>query len=362
VLEKIPTLVTVAVLAVIFAFLERHVRSGRSLMWKIGWFLVFIHFLAQLFDPAAGQPSPLLSFLDWGALQASAIAFIVASASIVEEPGKRILLFAVLGGPSVAYTLIGSYDIQGRWPYVACLLSYLLGGVVFLFVNRKMSVRQAGILATALGACGFWGVYAALHGSFDRGAIVLLGVSFALPGVLMVLNDWRPSPGVVTVVVGFLFWGAVFPVAMLTTRFLPHVQIPEEVWNIPKMFVAFGMALTVVEDMRARERAKNVEMQRFSAITSQLLGGAPVDSLCGEVAAAISEVTNFRVALVHLADAGRSLRLAGTSGIPQMAITEMLEQARQWSTKEIEQACTFGRMVGPNSFQLAKTTPCAFLP
>lgn len=360
-LEKVPTLLTVAVLAVIFAFLERHVRSGRSRMWKIGWFLVFIHFLAQLFEPAGGQAGPFISFLDWGSLQASAVAFIVASASIVEEAAKRMLLVAIIGLPSVAYTLIGSWDVQRRWPYVACLLACFAGGIGFLFVHRKMSMRNAGILAVALGACGFWGVYAALHGSFDPGAVVLLGAGFALPGVLMFLNDWRPSPGVLTVVIGFLFWGAVFPAGMLTASLMPQVQIPGEIWNIPKMFVAFGMVLTVVEDMRAKEKAKNIEMQRFSAITSQLLGGATVDSLCGEVAAAISEVTNFRVALVHLADAGRSLRLVGASGVPQTALPEMREQARQWTTKDIEEACGQGRMVGTNSFLISATTQCAYL-
>ncbi len=63
---KLSTLSTVAVLAVIFACLERHVRSATSRFWKIGWFLIFSYFAAQLVEPANGPASPLLIVLDWG--------------------------------------------------------------------------------------------------------------------------------------------------------------------------------------------------------------------------------------------------------------------------------------------------------
>jgi len=66
----------------------------------------------------------------------------------------------------------------------------------------------------------------------------------------MCRNQYRTTPGVLTVIIGFLFWGAVFPVGMLTDRFIPQVHIPAEMWNVPKMFVAFGMILAVVEEMQ----------------------------------------------------------------------------------------------------------------
>jgi hypothetical protein len=37
---------------------------------------------------------------------------------------------------------------------------------------------------------------------------------------------------------------------MLTDYLIPQVHIPDELWNLPKVFVAFGMILTVVEDMQ----------------------------------------------------------------------------------------------------------------
>lgn len=147
---------------------------------------------------------------------------------------------------------------------------------------------------------------------------------------------------------------------MLDDHFLPNTRIPEEIWNIPKkMFVALGMVLTVVEDMRCQEHAKNLQMHPFSSITSRLLGGASVDSLCGEVTAAITEVTDFPGAIVFLGEAGDPLRLTGSSGLPQFLHRETCERVQQWTAKDVENACARGRMIGENAFVLQSGTDAA---
>ncbi len=65
ILEKIPTLVTVAVLVGIFAGLKRHSHSARLQLWLVAWFLVFTHFVAQMFEPASGATNPLLLASIW---------------------------------------------------------------------------------------------------------------------------------------------------------------------------------------------------------------------------------------------------------------------------------------------------------
>src|SRR5271154_3834815 len=122
ILEKIPTFVTVGVLVVIFACLKRHERCARLQLWAVGWFLVFIHFLAQLLEPASGHVSPFLLALDLGALQGSAIAFLVSVSSVAEDYAKRTVLLLVIGLPSVAYAVLSCYDVQVRWPYIVCLV------------------------------------------------------------------------------------------------------------------------------------------------------------------------------------------------------------------------------------------------
>jgi two-component system NtrC family sensor kinase len=369
ILEKMPTVVTVAVLVGIFAGLKRHGRSARLQLWLVAWSLVFVHFVAQMLEPASGPVSKVLQAIDIATLIASAAIFVVSVSSVVEDRYKRNLFLLTTLIPAVAYGVLDCYDLSARWPFVLCLLFSLGGGSLFLFWAAR-NPRPWGIVTVSItSAAGVWATQAALHGSFDEGLTVLLGLGFALPGIFVCWNYWRVSPGTLTVVVGFLSWGAVFPVGMLMERFAPGVNVPPELWNVPKMFVAFGMILAMVEDksesieaMQRRERVLNRQMERFSAITSQLLSGANVDALCAEITLAITEVSNFRVAAIHLDNAGQGLRLAGASGLGPLALTELESKARAWTPEDVKDFCSRGRRIGKNSFLLSAVQAAKYGP
>src|SRR5215472_5355581 len=104
-LAKIPTLVTVAVLVVIFGCLKRHARSARLQLWMVGWVLVFVHFMANLLEPSSGPVSHYLLAIDLASLQAAAIAFLTSVSRVVEDVYKRTLLLLIAGVPTVAYAL-----------------------------------------------------------------------------------------------------------------------------------------------------------------------------------------------------------------------------------------------------------------
>src|SRR5579862_7618329 len=135
--DKIPTVLTVAVLVGIFAGLKRHSHSARLRLWQIAWFLVFTHFVAQMFEPARGAVSPLLLAIDLAALQASAVVFVVSVSAIVEDRLKRYSLLLVIGIPTITYCLLACYDVHARWAYVASLLTALGGGLSSMFWIRK---------------------------------------------------------------------------------------------------------------------------------------------------------------------------------------------------------------------------------
>lgn len=358
-LEKIPTVVTVAVLVGIFLALKRHSHSARLQLWMVAWFLIFTHFVAQMLEPATGDVSPYLLAIDLGSLQAAAVAFVASVSAVAEDRGKRTLMLLVTGLPSVAYAILASYDLHARWPYVLCLSACFIGGILFLFWVRKFSVYAVSI-ALVGSAAVVWAIRAALRGSFDEGLTALLGLGFALPGVFLCRNYWRASPGILTAAGGFFCWGAVFPVGMLLDHIAPHANVPAELWNTPKMFVAFGMILAIVEDksesiknMQRQERALNHQLERFSTITSQLLSGATVDLLCNEIASAITEVSNFQRAVIELDCGSHGLRVAGASGLPPAELAQLQEKSRLWTTDTIKDFCTRGREIGPKSFLLS---------
>jgi len=359
VVEKIPTFLTVGVLVIIFVCLKRQARSARLTLWTVGWALVFTHFLAQLLEPDRGPVSPFLLAIDSGSLQAAAVSFLVSVSQVVTDYAKRSLLLLVLGVPSVAYVACTCYDVHARWPYVLCLIACFGGAACFFFrVSRKLSLY----LATVTFLCslaGAWAIRAALRGSFEEGAVALLGIGFGLPGLFICRNHWRASPAMLTIAGGFFCWGAVFPLGLLVDRLAPNLIIPGELWNTPKFFVAFGMILAVVEDksesiagMQHQAAVLNRQLERFSALTSRLLGGGRPDTICPAIASAITEVSNFSVAVVHLEDAERRLWVAGSSGLSPQSLRRVQSQTQDWTLDRIKSLCSPARLMGKNSYLL----------
>jgi signal transduction histidine kinase len=358
VLEKIPTFLIVGVLVIIFVGLKRHGRSARLTLWTVGWTLVFTHFLAQLLEPDHGPANSFLLAVDSGSLQAAVVTFLVSVSMVAEDYAKRTLLLLVLGVPSVLYAVCTCYGVQARWPYVLCLIACFGGAACFFFgVSGKMSLYQeASTFLCSLAAV--WAIRAALRGSFKEGTIALLAIGFGLAGVFICRNHWRQSPAILTIAGGFFSWGAAFPIELLIHRLTPALIIPAELWNTPKLFVALGMILAVVEDksesiadMQHKAERLNRQLERFSAITSRLLSGAELDTICPDIASAITDVSNFSVAVVQLENSERRLQVAGSSGLSAESLQRLQAQS-DWTLDHIKKLCFNAQPVGKNSYLL----------
>src|ERR1700722_1014849 len=358
VLEKLPPCMIVGVLVMIFACLKRHTRCARLTLWAVGWTLVFIHFLAQLLEPA-GHGIPFLRAVDGGTLQFSAIAFLVSVSAVVEDRARRTLTLLALGVPSVSYSVLQALDVQLRWPHVVCLISCFGGAACFFFwVKRGFSAYLATI--TLLSSVAFaWALRAALDGSFHEGTVVLLGIGFALPGVFICRNYWDASPGVLTISIGFFCWGAVLPILFLTDRFALNIIFPSAIWDTPKLFVAFGMILAVVEDkshailgMQHRAAELSRQLEGFSAISSRLLSSAAPETICPEIASAITELSSFHAAVIHIESPEGALRMVGSSGLSQGSLPILQERTEHWSVGDIQKLCADARRIGKRSFVL----------
>ena len=358
VLEKIPTFLIVGVLVIIFVGLKRHGRSARLTLWTVGWTLVFTHFLAQLLEPDHGPANSFLLAVDSGSLQAAVVTFLVSVSMVAEDYAKRTLLLLMLGVPSVLYAVCTCYGVQARWPYVLCLIACFGGAACFFFgVSGKMSLYQeASTFLCSLAAV--WAIRAALRGSFKEGTIALLAIGFGLAGVFICRNHWRQSPAILTIAGGFFSWGAAFPIEFLIHRLTPVLIIPAELWNTPKLFVALGMILAVVEDksesiadMQHKAERLNRQLERFSAITSRLLSGAELDTICPDIASAITDVSNFSVVVVQLENAERRLQVAGSSGLSAESL-QRLQARSDWTLDHIKKLCFNAQPMGKNSYLL----------
>src|SRR5208282_2575858 len=83
-----------------------------------------------------------------------------------------------------------------------------------------------------------------------------------------------------------------------------------------------------------------------------LLSGAELDTICPAIASAITDVSNFRVAVVQLEDAERRLRVAGCSGLSAESLRRLQAQTEDWTLDHIKSLCSHAQLMAKNSYLL----------
>jgi two-component system, NtrC family, sensor kinase len=357
--DKLPTILVLAVLVGIFVALRRHVKSPRLGLWITAWVLVYARFFAGLFEPADGNLSPGLFILETGSLALAALFFVASLTSFFENRRHTITLLILGGVPILAYIAGMGYEKDWRALYIICLASIFFGIPLFVALFRDTTIEALIWMPAAIGT-GIMAVRHAWRHDYDWGCLAALTIGFALPGFLYLRRYRRWSPGVIASAGGFFLWGAVFPVAVLIDAKWPNLHINTELWNTPKFFVALGMILTLLEDKSEflksaseREAKLSRQLQKFAGITSRLLTGVEVTSLCHEIAQAVAETSTFRRVLIVLSNDGRSLFPAGHAGFEPQQVQQIEYQCEQrWKLEHVAEVCRAGAKLGPNSFLL----------
>jgi two-component system, NtrC family, sensor kinase len=359
-LDKLPTILVLAVLVGIFLSLRKHAPSARIRLWTYAWALIFLHFLIQAFETHTGTLETIIESIDIAALELSGVVFVTSMIEAVEIRTKRLGLLALLGIPVAFHAFAASFN----WPIPAIMSAALaivfFGGAGFALLARPRPQRFNIGVAVVLIAAGVWSVRSQMHGSADFGVNAILTLTFGLCGLLFWRRYPRISPGVIAVSGGFLAWGAVFPLGAAFDYFWPKLQMNPELWNVPKYFVAFGMVLTLLEDKTriieqssAREHAENLLLQRLSHITSRLLAGKDPAALCKEVAVAVTDASSFSKAALLLATEERSFHLAGANGFSMHEIDGLEERARILTIEQLKKLCDGATKLGSNSYCMA---------
>ena len=354
-LDKLPTILVLAVLVGIFFALRRHVKSPMLNLWIAAWGLIFGHFITDWLASAAPDAS-IIAVSSEVSLQLSAIFFIASLTSFFENrklTGALIALFAV---PMVTYTTALFYDRDWRLVYIACSALLFFGLPLFVALLGKLRrISLVWVPATLL--TGVISVICAWRRQYDFGFLALLTLSFALPGYLYLRRYRRWSPGVVTSAGGFILWGSVFPLGYFFATHFPNTKINPEIWNTPKFFVAFGMILTLLEDKsrylsaaQKREHKANQQMQKFAAITSRLLTGVDLTMVSREIAEAIAETSTFSRVCIVLSNDGKTLYPAGYVGMEPQAIAQIEANcASFWNMEHLFEIFRRGEKIGQNS-------------
>jgi signal transduction histidine kinase len=359
-LDKLPTILILAVLVGIFLSLRKHAPSASIRLWTYAWALIFLHFFLQAFETHTGTLEQVLESIDLAALELSGVVFVASLGVAVENRAKRFGLLLVIGVPTVFHAFAATFDWHLPGLMSAALGLIFFGGAAFsLFTYKKPPLFNICVAMISF-AAGVWAIHDQLRGSPDFGITAILTLFFGLCGLLFWRRYPRSSPGVIAVAGGFIAWGAVFPLGVMFATYWPKLQLNPELWNVPKFFVAFGMVLTLLEDKSrvveqasAREHAENMLMQRLSHITSRLLAGKDPAALCAEVAAAVTDASSFPQAALLLVRDDRSFHLAGSNGFTAAEIEGLQERARNCTIEKLKALCDTDSKVGNNSYLLS---------
>ncbi len=359
-LDKLPTILVLAVLVGIFLSLRKHAPSARIRLWTYAWALIFLHFFIQAFETHKGTLETIIESIDITALELSGVVFVTSMIEAVEIRSKRLGLLGLVGIPVAFHAVAASFDWHIPRTMSAALAVVFFGAAIFAILSNPRPRRFNIGVAVVLIVSGIWAIHSQLHGSSDFAINAILTLSFGLCGLLFWKRYPRPSPGVIAVSGGFLAWGAVFPLGAAFDYFLPKLQMNPEIWNVPKYFVAFGMVLTLLEDKSriieqsgAREHAENLMLQRLSHITSRLLAGKDPAAICTEVAIAITDASSFSKAALFLAAEDRSFHLSGSNGFSPREGSELEERARNLTIEQLKALCSGSTQLGSNSYRVA---------
>ncbi len=355
-LEQLPTVLLLGALVAIFFSLRRRDRSPRVVYWLIGWDLIFLHFFVSLLY--LGTAPHLRRFIEIGTLPLAGIAFLVSvSASIHRTRGlRRLAILAAI--PASAYSALLAWQVQARWPYLASFFVLAAGGAGWTLL-RPQERRWWRMPPLAVLIFAGWVASRILQGNFETGWLGMLLIMYGMTAVLFARRYSKATPGVITTCAGFGAWASVWGLGIFAPDFVQRIGSSNELWNVPKFFVAFGMILVLLEEQSQaayvageRERAAHRQLQRFADITSRLLSGVEVKSFCGQIAQAITEATTFmRIAIVLVDEQGK-LFVAGSSGVSEADLAEVREKAAQLPRSELETMLSRGQLIGKTALLL----------
>jgi diguanylate cyclase (GGDEF)-like protein/PAS domain S-box-containing protein len=246
----------IGLLVLLFGSIHQGQASRRTRYWLLGWLFVLVHFGFQLYSLVNRAAVDWMAWSAMAALILGAACFALSSKLIQQSGAQPAITAVLLTVPAIVYVGVTALWDAPRLLMLGLAVSVEAAcAVVMLRVKsgsaenaaQARAARRYGIAIVA-GATA-WMVWGILRARRPELAIHAIGCEMFLLNAVLYWEEFRRiSGGVVAAVLGLVAWGAVFPSALLLDRLAPHAQVPEELWNVPLYFVAFGMILTLLEE------------------------------------------------------------------------------------------------------------------
>jgi signal transduction histidine kinase len=321
---RIPALVLLSMLLVVFALLYVQARTTRSLLWLVGWSMAILRLAME----EAGIPRIGPAFaLSNAALMLAAMMFLGSMSPLGFKRWPRLLYVYAFAAPllifSVLISLYPNADGWLRWLLVLCAALAVL--VATLWGARKNLLPQWFTVAmpVVLGSICIWLTY---KGEYLYVFYLAQSSSNFMTALLFVAAYRRWTPGVVFTSAGFFLWS--LPTLLNSILSAPGTPIAvSRGVNLIKVMAAVGMILLVLEDELAQNKAAKerdhrarVEMERYSELDLSLLSGVNAEAAYQHACEVIVDVSRFSQALLFLRGVENNFSVAAHAGMDSMLV------------------------------------------
>jgi two-component system, NtrC family, sensor kinase len=355
--DSLANVLTITALVAIFLTLRRTNLTPRFKLWMLGWKVMWLHFALSLVPESMGpRIAALVSSVQIAALGIAGLLFLVSVTIVVDETKWRRMLLLSVSPLICIYSLALGFDYTPRLILTAvAAVIYGISLAVFLARYRKATLYVIA-MASVMISFGGLGVYRVYAGDFMGGFYSMLLAQYAMCAILTLRAFKAWTAGVVVTFIGFVAWSAVWGVGAFAPQLVQQIGPSNDLFNFPKLLVAFGMIMTELErrsqeatDAQHRERQLGKQLSSFATVTTRLLEGAEVNAICNEIAGTITETGNFRRAAIVLTDDAGRMFVAGHSGLLPKDVNELGDAISRTTVSDIENTVAYSRQLGNNS-------------
>ena len=245
--EELVVFAVAAILVSLFAWIYVRDPQKTTRLWMLGWIAILLHFAAPAFDDFIPR---LMPFTPWFMISTLIIAgtFFLLSVSEVFIRHTRRMAFVFLISTAAEVYLTGlelGYRASGFYVSLIVISTvYAIVQAIRFYGWESPHLYSLCLLVPYAG----WAIQQAFHGAYAHGLNFYLFGFFYVTGLVYFRRFNRYSPGIILTSISFVAWASVFPLAAILEAHGTGPGSASALWNLPKLFVAFGMILTLFEN------------------------------------------------------------------------------------------------------------------
>ena len=250
-LEEIVVFALAAILVALFVWIYVRDPQKTTRLWMLGWIAVLVHFAAPIFDDFFPKLVHFTWWLRGTTLIVAGTFFLLSVSGIFSRHARRLTFVFFITAAAILYLTSLQMGYRSGWFYISLLVISSIYGIVqtIQFYGWKNPYLYALLLLLPYAG---WTILRAYQGTFRPGLLFYFFGFFYGTGLAYFRRFKRYSPGVLLTTVSFVAWGCVFPLGTILQAYGTGPAPSSDLWNLPKLFVAFGMILTLLENQEQK--------------------------------------------------------------------------------------------------------------